>query len=59
MASHQITLKISTLSGNSWITGFNGTMAEALAYFPAYHIEEDQETGKETRDLITRIEQLP
>jgi hypothetical protein len=47
-----ITVRVFTLTGNSWVTSFNGTFAEAKAYF----VGRDFERGDETVDTIEKIE---
>ena len=56
-----ITVKVSTKSGNHWVTPFNGTLQEAEHYFGVgrrFVAHEDDRTGKETYDTITKIEEV-
>ena len=56
-----ITVKVHTKSGNNWTTPFNGTLKEAEHYFGIgrrFVSHEDERTGKETFDTITKIEEV-
>lgn len=53
--------KVITKSGNFWITEIRAELNEARDYYlnqMRYNITEDFETGKETFDQITAIEEI-
>ena len=52
-----ITLKLTANTGNTWATRFNGTFADAVAYFMgAQFTRENDETGAEIVDTVTTVE---
>lgn len=56
-----ITLLIRCHSGNSWHTGWNGTLAEAVEYYvgKSFVTHEDENTGKEIKDVPCSVELVP
>lgn len=55
------TVKVTTKSGNSWITGINLTLEQAKDYFfkkVVYYVTENEETGTETCDKIIKVEEV-
>jgi hypothetical protein len=56
-----MTYKITTKSGNSWVTSINLSLDEAKEYFIIeikYFIIENFGTGEETRDRIINVKQI-
>lgn len=52
----RITVRVTCDTGNTWVTGFNGTLAEARQYFIGQvFTKENPETGEETRETGTAV----
>lgn len=56
--NNRINLKITLTDGNSWVTGFNGTLDEAHAYFMGRRFEAmNPYTGEEyMQEPVSKVE---
>lgn len=51
--------KITLSDGDHYVTSMNATLEEAKAYFAGYvNIQENFETGEETRRQVIKVEQI-
>jgi hypothetical protein len=53
MTTTRTAVRVTCDNGNTWTTGFNGTLAEAKAYFVGKVFTEEDEHGR--REIMNRV----